>query len=124
MKRALTNAELNRMTLTQFRQLPAMPVAWDAEVRCSNVVLLPNGQRHTSGWGMMDFVPILDGRILGRISDCVDDVAFDRHLEVPGDLRVDCLHRSRLLNFWRSDHYIVIRHRVSSTRLDFERRDP
>lgn len=123
--KSLTNAELNRMTLAQFRRLPELDVRWDKDVRCSNLIILPTGKKHRgSGWGMMDLVPVLDGRILGRLVCQSDDYDFGRLLEIPGAWRLDCLWRARLLNVWRSGCYLVVRHRLSSTEIGFERREP
>lgn len=103
----------------QFSFIPHL--AAGTEIKCSGLVILPNRQKHDSGYRCMAFVLLKDNqRPIGIVAGCSDVIHLDgiggygyqwlkRFGKWPDSIpprawEIDCLPRSGLLRLWaRSD---------------------
>jgi len=118
------------MTRKQFEAVPHRE-KWDKHITCDCIVIMPTKKMHGSGYRMIDFVAITDGKPLMRLSGCSDVIHIDgiggggyRYLtDKPfnySDLvqrkswNMDCLRKSGLLRMWVNDHMLICGGSLSS----------
>jgi hypothetical protein len=112
------------MTRKQFEAVPDRE-KWDEHIICDCIVIMPTKKMHGSGYRMMDFVAIKDGKPLMRLSGCSDVIHIDGiggsgYKKVYSDLverrswSIDCLNKSGLLRMFVSDCDLVCGGSLSS----------
>lgn len=102
---AIASSDIRRMTIEEFRALPAR-LAWTSdEAPFTSLVIVPReeGAIHESGYRMLDFVGVRRRSPICRLSGGSDA------LQVPevGRWEMDCLPVSGLLHLWCNTHLIV-----------------
>jgi hypothetical protein len=106
---------INDMTRKQFEAVPFRE-DWSAEVRCDEIVILPQRKMHDSGYRCMDFVAVKNGEPVCRLSGDSDVIHVDGiggfgrdwlthygHCPdsvPPSAWSIDCLPKSGLLRMW------------------------
>lgn len=102
---ALATSDIRRMTLEEFRALPARS-SWSSEEKpFTSLVIVPreDGAIHESGWRMLDFVGVRGVSPICRLSGMSDALQM---AEV-GRWEMDCLPDSGLLHLWNNTQLIV-----------------
>jgi len=105
------------MTRKQFEAVPYRE-KWNEHIICDAIVIMPMKRMHGSGYRVMDFVAIKDGKPLMRLSGCSDVIHIDgiggggyrldklNNLQRYSDLvkrkawGIDCLKKSGLLRMF------------------------
>lgn len=107
--------DINNMTRKQFDELPARK--WDEDIgEFDTLIILPLRRLHDSGYRLMDFVAVKNGKPIARLSGCSDVVHIDgiggygykwseRCIGVPNTIpisgwSIDCLPKSGLLRLF------------------------
>lgn len=114
---------VNDMTRKEFDKLPYRG-AWDKQVICTSIVLLPTRRKHDSGYRVMDFVAVRKGRPVCRLSECSDVVhlggiggsgslAYNSSIS-PIPWSIDCLPKSGLFHMWANGYELVCGSALSS----------
>jgi hypothetical protein len=115
------------MTRKQFEAVPKRE-KWSEHITCDCIVIMPTKKMHDSGYRMIDFVAIKDGKPLMRLSGCSDVLHIDG-IGGSGYTReyskfverkawsIDCLRKSGLLRMWVSDYNLVCGGSLSSFEL-------
>lgn len=117
------------MTRKQFEALPYRE-HWDKHITCDCIVIMPTKRLHDSGYRMMDFVAVKDGKPLMRLSGCSDAIHIDgiggsgyernivySNLTVKKAWSIDCLRKSGLLRMWVSGYNLICGGSLSSFEL-------
>ena len=90
------------MTRKEFKDTPERK--WDEVLHgVVGVWAMPNGKKHDSGWGCMDFVAEFeDGRPNVKFGGGCDVVEFvdNSPSDCFGVFRMDCDYKSRLVHIW------------------------
>jgi hypothetical protein len=110
-------SDINYWTRKQFEDLPFRP-SWDEELKCDSIIVLPLRRKHDSGYRVMDFVAVVNGMPICRLSGCSDVLHIDgigglgyNWLEeyhkvpdkvIPSGWSMDCLLTSGLMRFFPS----------------------
>lgn len=110
----LADFDIHKMTLKDFRTLPACP--WDKIVMCDTLVLLPTREIHDSDYRCLYFVPCEGKKPICRMSGSSDVLHLDgiggaatfsilrkdQSGALLGSWNIDCLPVSGLLRLFSS----------------------
>ena len=93
-------------TVREFKKLP-MRKHFDTPIECESLIILPSKRKHDSGWRIMYFVAVKDGKPICICSGCSDVLDIDGiggvglHSQMkqvkPRAWKIDCLPKSGLL---------------------------
>ena len=127
---SITMKDVNEMTRKEFEALPFRE-DWGKEVICNSLIILPGKSRplHDSGYRCMDFVAVVDGTPICRLSGGSDVIHVDGiggygykwsekgsvpNLMPPSGWSIDCLPKSGLLRMFTHKGKIVCGAALSS----------
>jgi len=128
---------LNEMTTGEFRRLPQLEHY--AYVKYDSIVILPTREEHDSGYAVMEFIPVLGGVPLGRISGISDVIEIEgiggyyvrskfknpelKDTEHIPSWSIDCLFRSGLLRIFHSGGRVSVGDALSCFEIYSESRE-
>lgn len=119
---ALAASDIRRMTVEEFRALPARASWTSEEEPFTSLVIVPREEDaiHDSGWRMLDFVGVRGHSPICRLSGMSDA------LQMPdsGRWEMDCLQVSGLLHLWNNTQLIVADSAFSTFTLKCVPREP
>jgi len=128
-KNSVSRNETIKIVDMTRKQLEAVPARqWHEEIVCDYLVILPMRSMHDSGYRMMDFVAIKDGKPLMRVSGCSDVLHIDgiggggyrkeySELVERKSWSMDCLRKSGLLRIWAQGYNLICGKGLSSFEL-------
>ena len=83
---------------TKRADLLSLPVRkWDdTEKHYDSLLVLSDGRKHDSGWGIITIIGCVDQKAVEIAVDCADDISWHFSQEP----RMDCALPSRAMHFW------------------------
>lgn len=114
---------MDRVTRYELLALPHR--GWNLSSNYDSILLVPTGEKHDSGFGILAIAGIREGKPVEIAATC-DDICWSFPKEHPYDrmtpglhrmvMRTDCLWPSRIIHVWASgEHYFRGRFRVGAS---------
>lgn len=120
---------ITEWTRAEFLALPDRN-AWDENVECDSLVIVPLRTMHDSHYRNMDFIAVVNGEPKCRLAGGSDVLHLDGiggygydwlhvhgkvpQLVIPSGWSVDCLPKSGLLHIWPMSGRVLCGHALSS----------